>query len=111
MCQQIFLSRSICSYYSYSLHACVVLQERQRALPTSVPTPEPPRSEHAEDLLPPVIDSSLEKLTTCEGVREVVVEESGPIQYDEEGLDDVEMEELVYEDDPLLHSDYEDEGG
>ena len=42
----------------------------------------------------------------------VVVEESGPVQYDEgdEGLDDEEMEELAYEDDPLLHSDYEDEG-
>ncbi len=39
------------------------------------------------------------------------MEESGPVQYDEEGLDDGEMEELAYEDDPLLQSDYEDEGG
>ena len=44
-----------------------------------------------------------------------VVEECGPVQYEEgegedEGLDDEEMEELVYEEDPLLHSDYEDEG-
>ena len=43
-----------------------------------------------------------------------VVEESGPVEYcddDEEGegLDDDEMEELIYEDDPLLaHSDTED---
>lgn len=49
-----------------------------------------------------------------------VVEESGPVAYsegeeeeeegenEEEGLDDVEMDELVYEGDPLLDSDYED---
>jgi hypothetical protein len=42
------------------------------------------------------------------------VEESGPVEYcdeddDGEGLDDEEMEELIYEDDPLLaHSDTED---
>ena len=74
-----------------------------------------------DDYLTPVIDSTLEKLTASnpgvssvdgEGV-ETVVEESGPVQYDdgEEGLDDDELEELAYEDDPLLQSDYEDEGG
>ncbi len=45
--------------------------------------------------------------------REVVVEESGPVQYykeeeeGEEGLGDKEMEELAYDDDPLTHSDYD----
>ena len=42
----------------------------------------------------------------------VVVEETGPVEYceeEEEGLDDEEMEDLIYEDDPLLaHSDNED---
>lgn len=43
---------------------------------------------------------------------EVVVEETGPVQYvdDDEGMDDHEIEQLAYEGDPLLHSDYEDEG-
>ena len=49
----------------------------------------------------------------CEG-DEVVVEESGPVEYCEdeleEGVDDQELEQLAYKDDPLLHSDYEDEG-
>ncbi len=53
-----------------------------------------------------------------ESVEGPVVEECGPVQYDEEelegeegGLDDEEMEGLAYENDPLLqHSDYEDEG-
>ncbi len=52
-----------------------------------------------------------------EGVRskgvpsDGLVEESGPVHYDEEGLDDEEMEGLAYENDPLLQrSDYEDEG-
>ena len=45
----------------------------------------------------------------------VVVEESGPVEYceedaEEEGLDDEEMDELAYEEDPLLNSDYEDDG-
>lgn len=41
-----------------------------------------------------------------------VVEESGPVEYvdDDEGMDDHELEQLAYEGDPLLHSDYEDEG-
>lgn len=43
------------------------------------------------------------------------VEESGPVVYsdgedDEGGLRDADMEELAYEGDPLLYSDYEDEG-
>ena len=40
-----------------------------------------------------------------------VVEESGPVEYsdNEDGLDDEEMQELAYEGDPLLHSDYEEE--
>lgn len=44
------------------------------------------------------------------------VEESGPVVYsegeeeDEEGLGDADMDELAYEGDPLLYSDYEDEG-
>ncbi len=42
-----------------------------------------------------------------------VVEESGPVTYnegeeEEGGLDDEEMDELAYEGDPLLNSDYED---
>ena len=44
----------------------------------------------------------------------VVVEESGPVEYFddclEEGIDDRELEQLAYEEDPLLHSDYEDDG-
>lgn len=43
-----------------------------------------------------------------------VVEESGPVEYsdddddeEEEGLDDEEMDELAYEGDPLLDSDFE----
>ena len=41
-----------------------------------------------------------------------VVEESGPVEYsDDEGLDDEEMQELAYEGDPLLPSDYEEEEG
>lgn len=52
-------------------------------------------------------------------VEPEVIEESGPVQYlgkeeeeeDEEGgLDDEEIEGLAYDEDPLLHSDYEDEG-
>ena len=44
-----------------------------------------------------------------------VIEESGPVKYLEEeveegGLDDDEIEGLAYDEDPLLHSDYEDEG-
>lgn len=48
-----------------------------------------------------------------------VIEESGPVQYheeeaedeeEEEGLDDEAIEGLAYDEDPLLHSDYEDEG-
>ena len=44
-----------------------------------------------------------------------VIEESGPVEYceedaEEEGLDDDEMDELAYEEDPLLNSDYEDDG-
>jgi len=44
-----------------------------------------------------------------------VIEESGPVQYceedaEEEGLDDEDMDELAYEGDPLLNSDYEEEG-
>ena len=42
-----------------------------------------------------------------------VVEESGPVEYsdeEEDGLDDEEMQELAYEGDPLLHSDYEEDG-
>lgn len=43
------------------------------------------------------------------------VEESGPVVYsdgeeDEVGLRDADMDELAYEGDPLLYSDYEDEG-
>ena len=49
-----------------------------------------------------------------------IVEESGPVQYveadeeggeeEEDGLNDEEIEKLVYEDDPLLiHSDCDDE--
>ena len=44
------------------------------------------------------------------------VEESGPVVYsegeeeDEEGLGDADMDELAYEGDPLLYSDYEEEG-
>ena len=47
---------------------------------------------------------------------DVVVEESGPVKYcgdddlEELGMDDREMEQLAYEGDPLLNSDYEDEG-
>lgn len=40
-----------------------------------------------------------------------VVEETGPVEYveeDEEGIGDDDMENLVYEGDPLLNSDYED---
>ena len=44
-----------------------------------------------------------------------VVEESGPVDYvdeeedyDDGGIGDEEMDELAYEGDPLLHSDYED---
>ena len=49
-----------------------------------------------------------------------VIEESGPVEYvdeeeedyddddDDGGLGDEEMDELAYEGDPLLHSDYED---
>ena len=84
-----------------------------------------PDSKESDDFLTPVIDSTIEKLTAsgpgvggegvvCEGGEGVeAVVESGPVQYDdgEEGLDDEELEELAYEDDPLLHSDYEDEGG
>ena len=45
-----------------------------------------------------------------------VVEESGPVEYceeeEEDGLDDDEIEDLAYEDDPLLaHSDTEDYDG
>ena len=46
------------------------------------------------------------------GDGEVVVEESGPVQYyddEEEGFDDKDMEELAYEDDPLEHGGYDDE--
>ena len=42
-----------------------------------------------------------------------VIEESGPVQYCEdveEGLDDEDMDELAYDGDPLLNSDYEEEG-
>ena len=48
------------------------------------------------------------------GVAGGVIEESGPVEYCEEeeegeGLEDEDIEELIYEDDPLLaHSDYED---
>ncbi len=44
------------------------------------------------------------------GVAGEVIEESGPVEYCEgEGLGDEDIEDLVYEDDPLLaHSDYED---
>ena len=45
-----------------------------------------------------------------------VIEEAGPVEYvneeeedyDDGGMGDEEMDELVYEGDPLLHSDYED---
>lgn len=40
-----------------------------------------------------------------------VVEETGPVEYfeeDEEGIEDDDMENLAYEGDPLLNSDYED---
>lgn len=40
-----------------------------------------------------------------------VVEETGPVEYveeDEEGIGDDDMENLAYEGDPLLNSDYED---
>ena len=89
------------------------------------------QSEQTDDFLSSVIAEKLESasslsfdkgsssltgtshLDPVEGVSvPQVVEESGPVQYEEgeEGLDDEEMEELVYEEDPLLHSDYEDEG-
>ena len=50
------------------------------------------------------------------GVPEMLVEESGPVVYndaeeeEEGGLGDADMEKLAYEGDPLLYSDYEDEG-
>ena len=41
-----------------------------------------------------------------------VVEETGPIQYsDDEDDEGAEVDDLIYDDDPLLHSDYEGKGG
>ena len=50
-----------------------------------------------------------------EAISVETVEESGPVVYsdgedDEGGLRDADMDELAYEGDPLLYSDYEDEG-
>ena len=40
-----------------------------------------------------------------------VVEENGPVDYClEDGLDDRELEQLAYEGDPLLQTEYDDEG-
>lgn len=48
-----------------------------------------------------------------EAIGDMIVEESGPVEYCEEleeGIGDHELEQLAYEGDPLLQSDYEDEG-
>lgn len=46
--------------------------------------------------------------------KDIIIEESGPVQYDEQEDEDEEdkwgggeIEEMVYEGDPLLNSDYE----
>ena len=79
-------------------------------------------------LLPPVVDLSQPAMPAdayLDVVEDVIVvpeviEESGPVEYvdeeeedydddhDDGGLGDEEMDELAYEGDPLLHSDYED---
>ena len=95
--------------------------------------PKPKRTKGSSPLPAPVVGDSLKQLdkavaTLVESAQgshdpsddvigshdpsdDVIVEESGPVQYceEEEGLDDAEMEDLIYEDDPLLaQSDTED---
>ena len=58
--------------------------------------------------------SSFEQTQPCANkVPEMdeVVEENGPVDYClEDGLDDRELEQLAYEGDPLLQTEYDDEG-
>lgn len=90
---------------------------------SSGPLPNAKRT-RVDSLARPVVSDSLKQLDEAVSalveagrhggpcVPSVVVEESGPVEYCEEegeGLDDEEMDDLIYEDDPLLaHSDNED---
>lgn len=88
-----------------------------RAMPLSTEQVREEVIDESECVAPPKETDA----TPAEG--DVLVVESGPVLYsdeegeglnedaNEEGLNDDEMKELAYEGDPLLHSDYEDEGG
>ena len=57
-----------------------------------------------------LVDDSLidEGIGGADVVEGVVIEETGPIQYSDDEDEGAEVDDLIYDDDPLLHSDYDD---